>query len=1635
MYTCAADQESTMLPTLKGAAGVVGKLPAANVHQLVHHNICGDEDDESNSLFDPTGDDTYDDLLNLPYLHDSTLLEQVRKRYFANLIYTRIGPIILALNPYDYTLKNYVDANMPKYFAEGRQVVAAAGKSNNLPHAWTTAHYAYWLLGVEGENQSVIVSGESGAGKTETAKIVVKYLGNVSTSQCSDSEREQATVVTHRVNATSPILEAFGNAKTVRNDNSSRFGKFMRVHFNPTTSTHPDAGPLMVGVSVVVYLLEKSRIVTHSTGERGYHSFYQLLAKGKSGEDAEKEAMLATLKLGSATEYENLNVGKATVIPGVDDVADFNEVCTSMESIGLQADERSEVWAVIGAVLHLLSIKFSALNVDECEIEGAVSVTEPGSDPASASPRRRAVSMSPARDAPSEERARSNSAHLGSVQTLLGLSNMSGFVDELTTTATVMRNEKIVKRLKKATAVDVRDAICKYLYESLFLWLVGKINDLVAPPPEAKDTWIALLDIFGFENFEHGNSFEQLCINLANETLQNHYNSVIFTRDMAECHAEGINTASVTFYDNQPCVDLICGVNFAMCGTQELQQSGKSIVTTPLSIMSLLDEECALGNGTDEAFCQKAISTFEKLPNFDYPKTQRGAFVVRHYAGDVKYTIEGFRLKNKNTTKDSLRDMLRDSSKAFVGNLVVHADELQVIAAEEAAASGVAGKKGGATVSSFFKTQLVRLMSEINRTHPHWIRCVKPHSAKKPRMFHGLEVMTQMCSAGVLETVKIRQQGFSIRIPLKQFVTGAGRLLLRKLPQHTAALLKRHADVLHAKAEALHKDIRGLTEKKLTAHTIAAKTAELQKQIADTQGEADALVVFAGSVAKGTNVPQSDNVADQCKQVFESSSINHDSLAQVGSTKVFLRSDGFRMLNSRSASVKSIVAASIVAMAKGFGSSSKVRCLQINEGFRRIQAALVARQSQIAMRLKEKAHRERELITKFRALLMLEAEEVKVRQATVDAEERHAFTKILSSASASFEAAQAAFRARMALVFEDQRREAEAVESRCRLAVEESEVSDRALLRELAVIFSDEESQRHAIEEAERQARGQNLEVLGLDELRAAIAAILLRDLCAALASVEASESAARTFLYSDAFDRFYAPLRLFLVLHLQEDAARKQMQVDEEAMFGDVLDQHAAEWEDVYELWLEMKLLADEEALGAIEEEEYVTRQGVEHEWEQRLILFHIRAGESFERCRKIQEARDRAELLRQMEEERVQQEAAERAYQQWVTEQREIAQAVWTAAVQLKKAKAEEEAERRSRVTEWQERALRERERIRKMQQREIAGSTGLGARDKLHATFMRGDPLVLERSRELEKSKRVEALRKARHEASLSQSPQRGTLNSLNATTLTTTRGGAASPSLGRTLVNAAATTTSNRAPLDHADLGGTRLDQTSRSHLTNVNDARPTPNLDFEAANEKFSRLMGQLDEISQAALTPRTKRGILLKVVRADPQWAGQPTTSEGLDDTHHTEDGGPQFVSVEEEYEEIAQTRSGAASPNPVRPKATPEGYQPTEAELMFDRGASPLGRFSVKQRGQQQVTALASTARSMSHTTSGNAEAPDLFAAATTRRSQAANTLRSTIRASLSSTRRVMNPFLDGWVPVDGGSRAYLPDGTLIDL
>jgi myosin V len=558
-------------------------------------------------------------------------------------------------------------------------------------------------------NQTIVVSGESGAGKTVSAKYIMRYFATredpMHMAKRTRSKADSVTKTEEQILATNPIMEAFGNAKTTRNDNSSRFGKYIEIMFNKQTD--------IIGAKIRVYLLERSRLVFQPLKERNYHIFYQLVA---GATDAEK----SRLGLMPASEFEYLNQGSAPVIDGVDDKAEFNATRKSLTTIGISVDQQSRIFEILAALLHMGNVKIAA------------SRSESILDPAEPS--------------------------LVKACQLLGI-DANTFARWTVKKQLVTRGEKIVSNLTQAQAIVVRDSVAKYIYSSLFDWLVESINSSLATPDVLAHahTFIGVLDIYGFEHFAK-NSFEQFCINYANEKLQQEFNAHVFKLEQEEYVREQIEWKFIDFSDNQPCIDLIEG---------------------KLGVLSLLDEESRLPMGSDDQFVTKLHHNFgtDKHAFYKKPRFGKSAFTICHYAIDVTYESEGFIEKNRDTVPDEHLDVLKASSNKFFKDVL----EISAAAREKESASvakpgavATSGRRVGAairkpTLGGIFKSSLIELMNTINSTDVHYIRCIKPNEGKEAWKFEGPMVLNQLRACGVLETVRISCAGYPTRWTYEEF--------------------------------------------------------------------------------------------------------------------------------------------------------------------------------------------------------------------------------------------------------------------------------------------------------------------------------------------------------------------------------------------------------------------------------------------------------------------------------------------------------------------------------------------------------------------------------------------------------------------------------------------------------------------------------------------------------------------------------------------------------------------------------------------------------------------------------------------------------------------------------------------------
>ncbi|KAL8772570.1 MAG: hypothetical protein Q9209_002231 [Squamulea sp. 1 TL-2023] len=673
--------------------------------RTVETTLASLQDDANASLpplMNPAILEASDDLTNLSHLNEPAVLQAIKLRYSQKEIYTYSGIVLIATNPFAKVDSLYVPGMV--------QVYAGKQRSSQAPHLFAIAEEAFSDMLRDTKNQTIVVSGESGAGKTVSAKYIMRYFA---TRESPDQPGKRAKGIAdtmseteEQILATNPVMEAFGNAKTTRNDNSSRFGKYIEIMFDTKTE--------IIGARIRTYLLERSRLVFQPLKERNYHVFYQMVA-GATPQEREEWGLLPV------EHFDYLNQGGCPEIDGVDDGADFTATRQSLTTIGVSHGKQTEIFRLLSALLHLGNVKVTATRTDS-----VLSSTEPS---------------------------------LVRACHMLGV-DASEFAKWTIKKQLITRGERIMSNLTQQQAVVVRDSVAKFIYSSLFDWLVESINSGLATDEvnSRANSFIGVLDIYGFEHFAK-NSFEQFCINYANEKLQQEFNQHVFKLEQEEYLKEQIDWTFIDFSDNQPCIDLIEG---------------------KLGVLSLLDEESRLPMGSDEQFVTKLHHNFaaDKQKFYKKPRFGKSAFTVCHYAIDVTYESDGFIEKNRDTVPDEHLEVLRQSSNTFLAEVLEAASltrekdtamaaNVKTVATPSRRAGVAANRKP--TLGGIFKSSLIELMHIINSTEVHYIRCIKPNESKEAWKFEGPMVLSQLRACGVLETVRISCAGYPTRWTYEEF--------------------------------------------------------------------------------------------------------------------------------------------------------------------------------------------------------------------------------------------------------------------------------------------------------------------------------------------------------------------------------------------------------------------------------------------------------------------------------------------------------------------------------------------------------------------------------------------------------------------------------------------------------------------------------------------------------------------------------------------------------------------------------------------------------------------------------------------------------------------------------------------------
>ncbi|RIB05104.1 putative myosin MYO2 protein [Gigaspora rosea] len=635
-----------------------------------------------------------DDLTSLSYLNEPAVLHTIKTRYLQHNIYTYSGIVLIAMNPFQ-SVNLYSQDIINAYSGKRRGELE--------PHVFAIAEESYRCMIRDEKNQTIVVSGESGAGKTVNARFIMRYFASVDDKEKPQSGKPNSgsgmSEVEEQLMATNPIMESFGNAKTTRNDNSSRFGKYLEIQF--------DSQQNIIGAKIRTYLLERSRLVYQPESERNYHIFYQLCAGAPPSEKK-------NLELGDFSQFHYLRQGGIGTINGVNDAEEFEITQKALSTIGVTIELQWQIFKLCAALLHLGNIQITA-----SRNTAMVSDTDPA---------------------------------LITATKLLGI-KLEEFRKWIVKKQIVTRSEKIVTDLNVQQASVVKDSVAKYIYANLFDWLVNIINGCLSSDERAKSikSFIGVLDIYGFEHFKK-NSFEQFCINYANEKLQQQFNQHVFKLEQEEYVREQINWTFINFSDNQPCIELIEG---------------------KIGILSLLDEESRLPAGTDASWCQKLYKNFDTpqyKQYFQKPRFSNAGFIISHYAHDVTYESENFLEKNRDTVPDEHLTLLRSTDFEFLE------DVLNKGASTGSPTSGKSDGKRSSIISkkptlgSIFKSSLISLMETINSTDVSYIRCIKPNEAKVAWKFEPQMILSQLRACGVLETIRISCAGYPSRWTFDEFV-------------------------------------------------------------------------------------------------------------------------------------------------------------------------------------------------------------------------------------------------------------------------------------------------------------------------------------------------------------------------------------------------------------------------------------------------------------------------------------------------------------------------------------------------------------------------------------------------------------------------------------------------------------------------------------------------------------------------------------------------------------------------------------------------------------------------------------------------------------------------------------------------
>ncbi|KAJ2806831.1 class II myosin [Coemansia guatemalensis] len=613
------------------------------------------------------------DMTMLSKITNEAINENLKMRFHNADIYTYIGNVLISVNPFK-DLGIYTPEVLKSYENKNRMELA--------PHVYAIAEGAFRNMIAYSENQCVIISGESGAGKTEAAKKIMEYIAAVSGGNSSSIKEIKGMVL-----ATNPLLESFGCAKTLRNNNSSRHGKYLEIQFN--------AGGEPVGAVITNYLLEKGRVVGQIRNERNFHIFYQF-AKATSQEYRDKYGV------SGPESYLYTSAAGCLDVPNIDDTKDYADTLKAMDVIGITPAEQDDIHRMLATILWLGNVQFVEND------EGNSQITDP---------------------------------------------NITQFIAYLLEVNPEMVDKVLVSRtietsrggrrgsvydvpLNIAQAQATRDGLSKAIYDRLFNWIVMRVNKAMQARAESNYI-IGVLDIYGFEIFEQ-NSFEQLCINYVNEKLQQIFIELTLKAEQEEYVREQIKWTPIDYFNNKVVCDLI-----------EIKR--------PPGIFAAMNDACATAHADPKAADQSLSQRLTACSHSRHFEQFDGSFTIKHYAGDVTYSISGMTDKNKDQLMRDHLELCKSSANGF----------LQGLFPEDLTQDS---KKRPPTASDRIKVSANELVTKLMQSQPSYIRTIKPNENKSPSEFDDKRVLHQVKYLGLCENIRIRRAGFAYRQTFEKFV-------------------------------------------------------------------------------------------------------------------------------------------------------------------------------------------------------------------------------------------------------------------------------------------------------------------------------------------------------------------------------------------------------------------------------------------------------------------------------------------------------------------------------------------------------------------------------------------------------------------------------------------------------------------------------------------------------------------------------------------------------------------------------------------------------------------------------------------------------------------------------------------------